>query len=55
MSWILAPLLRHPKAGGVRSVTGRIVEMDGKAPDDIAFYYKKPSELTGWQSQTRCV
>ncbi len=52
MSWILAPLLRHPKAGGVRSVTGRIVEMDGKAPDDIAFYYKKPSELTGWQSQT---
>lgn len=52
MSWILAPLLRHPKAGEVRSVTGRIVEMDGKAPDDIAFYYKKPSELTGWQSQT---
>ena len=53
MSWILAPLLRHPKAGAVRGVTGRIPgEMDGKAPDEIAFDQKKPGELTGWQSQT---
>lgn len=51
MTWILAPLLRHPRAGALRTVTGQVVEMDGKAPDTIAFYYKKPSDLAGWQAQ----
>lgn len=47
MAWILAPLLRHPRAGCLRQTVGATVEMDGKAPDRIAFHLVRPADLTG--------
>lgn len=50
LAWVLAPLLRHPAAGELRAQTEEQVEMDGKAPDGIQFFYCKPTE----KEQTVC-
>lgn len=57
MAWILAPLLRHPRAGCLRQAVGMTaVEMDGKAPDSIAFHLMQPADLTGGvQAQPQAV
>ena len=47
LAWLLAPLLRHPRANALRSLAGQPAPLDVHAPEGIAFHLRTPAQLTG--------
>lgn len=53
MAWLIAPLLRHPRAGTLRAYSEEQIEMDGQAPDTIQFYCCTPDDLISVEQTER--